>query len=514
MFLFTGLTINDDESHCLEPELQHEMDSCLKTAWVDGNEDAFDQILYYILNENVSIDYRQSETTMTSLMVASARGFPNLVEHLLGLGADPELKDTKQNWSAIDWARNFNQNHVLQIFEQFMESHHDEADQESIEEEVEISEEDEKRLELYHSTFDDDKVDHSLILHLIAHICKTKPDGAILVFLPGYDDIVGIKDRLYADKEFSKSSKYVIYMLHSMMQASNQRKVFRRPANGCRKIILATNIAETSITIDDVVFVIDSGKVKEKTYDALTSVTALRSVWISKANAVQRRGRAGRCKPGYCYHLMSRYRFHSLTLYQDAEILRMPIHELCLQTKLLAPVNVSIAAFLSKAIEAPPYLMIRNSLSLLKSIDALDEDEELTEMGKVLVDLPIDPCLGKMVLFGIMLKCIDPVVTIASSLAYRDPCKLPYSSSDSSSLFKMPFSNLTGILCRLHYILHFGLHPERLLSNHLSFFNSSLLWCLFSFNFFLKWSGKFFEMFMSAFKVKESFQNVKIFPNL
>lgn len=399
------------------------MDRCLKTAWVDGNEDVFDQIFHFIFNENVNIDYRHSETTMTTLMVASARGFANLVEHLLDLGADPELKDAKQNWSAVEWARNFNHNHVLQIFENFMEIHKEEGDETVVENEMGISKEDEERLELYHSTFDDDKVDHNLILCLISHIINMKQDGAILIFLPGYDDIISIKDRLFADKEFSKSNKYVIYMLHSMMQSSSQRKVFKKPPSGMRKIILATNIAESSITIDDVVFVIDAGKVKEKTYDALTSVSALRCVWISKANALQRRGRAGRCRPGYCYHLMSRYRFHCLALYQDAEILRMPIHELCLQTKLLAPVNVSIADFLSKALEAPPYLMIRSSVALLKSIDALDEEEELTEMGKILVDLPIDPRLGKMLLFGIMLKCIDPILTIATTLSYRDPCK-------------------------------------------------------------------------------------------
>ena len=418
---------DDDDSHCLDPEVRHEMDSCLKTAWVDGNEDVFDQILHLIFNENVKIDYRHSETTMTTLMVASARGFANLVERLLDLGADPKLKDAKQNWSAIDWARNFNQNHILQMFDHFLETHHDEAEEGANEDEMsKMSKEDEERLELYHSTFDDDKVDHSLILCLISHICRTKQDGAILVFLPGYDDIVAMKDRLFGDKEFSKSNKYVIFMLHSMMQLSGQRKVFRRPPTGVRKIILATNIAETSVTIDDVVFVIDSGKVKEKTYDALTSVSALRSVWISKANALQRRGRAGRCRPGHCYHLMSEHRFHSLALYQDAEILRTPIHELCLQTKLLAAVNVSIADFLSKSVEAPPYLMIKNSISLLKSIDAIDDDEELTEMGKILVDLPIDPRLGKMLLFGIMLKCIDPILTIATSLSYRDPCKFVF----------------------------------------------------------------------------------------
>ena len=419
------LQISDDNSSCLDLEVKQEMDSCLKTAWVDGNEEVFDQILHLILNENVNIDFRHSETTMTTLMVASARGFSNLVEHLLEMGADPELKDEKQCWSAMDWARNFKQGHIMQIFDNYMELHHEDAD-EATQNEEDVStlpKELQRRLEMYHNTFDDDKVDHNLVLKLISHICKTKQDGAILVFLPGYDDIVGIRDRLLGEKEFSKQSKYIIYTLHSMMQPSSQRKVFRRPPSGMRKIILSTNIAETSVTIDDVVFVIDSGKVKEKTFDPLTSVSALRSVWISKASALQRRGRAGRCRPGYCYHLMSRYRFHNLCLYQDAEILRTPIHELCLQTKLLAAVNVSIADFLTKAAEPPPFLMIRNSVSLLKSIDALDDEEELTVLGKLLVDLPIDPRLGKMVIFGIILKCLDPVLTIATSLAYRDPCK-------------------------------------------------------------------------------------------
>ncbi len=325
----------------------------------------------------------------------------------------------------VDWARNFNQGHIVSLFEHFNETHEDtvEEAEEKPEYSSGIEKEVQERLEMYHNTFDDDKVDYNLILSLISFICKSKSDGAILVFLPGYDDIVGVKDRLYGDSEFSKQNKYVIYMLHSMMQPVHQRKVFRRPPSGMRKIILSTNIAETSVTIDDVVFVIDSGRVKEKTFEALTSVSALRSVWISKASAMQRRGRAGRCRPGQCFHLMSRCRFHGLALYQDAELLRTPIHELCLQTKLLAAVNVSIADFLSKAPEAPSFLMIHNSIALLKAIDALDDEEELTELGKILVDLPIDPRLGKMILFGIVLKCLDSVLTIASCLAYRDPCE-------------------------------------------------------------------------------------------
>ena len=87
--------------------------------------------------------------------------------------------------------------------------------------------------------------------------------GAILVFLPGYDEIVTLRDMILEDRRFSDSNRYIIYTLHSMMQCSDQQRVFKRPASGVRKIVLSTNVAETSVTINDVVFVVDSGKVKE-----------------------------------------------------------------------------------------------------------------------------------------------------------------------------------------------------------------------------------------------------------
>ncbi|CAE1330762.1 YTHDC2 [Acanthosepion pharaonis] len=209
------------------------------------------------------------------------------------------------------------------------------------------------------------------------------------------------------------------------MQSTDQRKVFKIPPAGIRKIILSTNIAETSVTVNDVVYVIDSGKVKEKTFDALSSVTMLKTNWISKANSIQRKGRAGRVQPGICYHLFSRIRYDNLQLYQVPEMLRLPLHELCLQTKLLAPAQVSITDFLSKAPQTPAFLIIRNAVQLLKQIDALDPWEDLTEMGHHLADLPVAPSYGKMVLYAVVLKCLDPVLTIVCSLANKDPFMLP-----------------------------------------------------------------------------------------
>lgn len=214
-------------------------------------------------------------------------------------------------------------------------------------------------------------------------------------------------------------------MLHSNMQTLDQKKVLKSPPPGVRKIILSTNIAETSITVNDVVFVIDSGKVKEKSFDALSCVTMLKMVWISKASAIQRKGRAGRCQPGVCFRLFSKLRFENMLEFQTPELLRMPLQELCLHTKLLAPSSCPVVDFLMKAPDPPPALIVKNALQMLKTIDAMDPWEDLTELGYHLTELPVEPHLGKMVLCAVVLKCLDPVLTITCALAYRDPFVLP-----------------------------------------------------------------------------------------
>ncbi|XP_057292313.1 3'-5' RNA helicase YTHDC2-like [Hydractinia symbiolongicarpus] len=416
-------------------EMSKEMDSCLAQAWLSGDDEAFDQIIHLIMNENVLIDYQHSETKMTALIVAAARGNLTLTEQLVEFGAQIDIQDPKNKRDALGWAHHFGQNHVAVYLQSLMSEQNDESADTSAETvDDELDENDKRRLELYHKSFDDQRVDLGLIMSLLSYICKKSSSlqGAILIFLPGYDEIVSLRDCLSDDKEFSKRSKYQILLLHSMISTSNQRKVFAIPPKGVRKIILSTNIAETSITIKDVVYVIDSGKVKEKSHDAVSSISTLRTVWVSKASAIQRRGRAGRCASGFCYHLFSQDRFHHLQTYQDAEILRVPIHDLCLQTKMLAPVNVPISDYLAKAPEPPSNLMIRNSIRVLKSISALDENEDMTDLGKLLVEISIEPQLGKMVFMGLSLKCLEPAIIIACCSAYKEPFLLPTVASQKS----------------------------------------------------------------------------------
>lgn len=166
--------------------------------------------------------------------------------------------------------------------------------------------------------------------------------------------------------------------------------------------------------------VVDAGKVKQKSYDWLTDSTSLTTTDISQACAKQRAGRAGRIQNGFCYRLYSQKQYEAMEKYAVPEILRVPLTEVCLNAKMLAE-NHSIEEYLLKALQPPPVRNIRRSIELLKKIDALDSNENFTDLGIHLADMPVDCQFGKMILYSIMLRCVDPVVTIVSALSTKDP---------------------------------------------------------------------------------------------
>ncbi|XP_028274222.1 3'-5' RNA helicase YTHDC2 [Parambassis ranga] len=431
-----GRTFNklEDGMEQLEPWLMKEMDSCISNIFLNEDQDVFIQLFNLILHESVNVDYTHSETGATPLMVAAARGFLTQMEQLLALGADINMK-ASNGWTALDFAKHFQQANAADLLTSSIPlgegSMLDESALVQSGTAEEGTDEEQELLKLYHQNFDDQFVDLNLIMDVLHNICSTTTDGAVLIFLPGYEEIVALRDRiLYDDKRFStQSERYHVFTLHSDMRTQDQKKAMKTFPPGFRKIILSTNIAETSITINDVVFVIDSGKVKEKSFDTLSHVSMLKTVWISKASALQRKGRAGRCRPGVCFHLYSRLRFNNMLEFQVPQLLRMPLQELCLQTKLLAPCSCLVAEFLSKAPQPPSAHAIRNAVQMLKTIGAMEQNEDLTDLGYHLADLPVEPHLGKMVLCAVVLKCLDPILTIACTLAYRDPFTLPNQSS-------------------------------------------------------------------------------------
>uniref|UniRef100_A0AAX7VGM5 RNA helicase n=1 Tax=Astatotilapia calliptera TaxID=8154 RepID=A0AAX7VGM5_ASTCA len=398
VMLYIVLLQNEKDTEQMEPWLRREMDSCISSIFLNEDQDSFIQLFNLILSESVNVDYMHSETGTTPLMAAAGRGFITQLEQLLSLGADINIK-ASNGWTALDFAEHFQQTDTVDLLKSSIPLGEVSNLNESalVQCDPEMSLEDQELLRLYHHSFDDQWVDLELIMNLLHNICSNTSDGAILIFLPGYDEIVELRDRiLHDDKRFSgQSERYHVFTLHSDMQTQDQKKALKTSPPGVRKIILSTNIAETSITINDVVFVIDSGKVKEQ--DAL-------------------------------FHLL---KFHIRLFIPIILNTRSccVCKELCLQTKLLAPSSCPVAEFLAKAPQPPPTHAVRNAVQMLKKIDAMNQFEDLTDLGYHLADLPVEPNLGKMVLCAVVLKCLDPILTIACTLAYRDPFILPTQSS-------------------------------------------------------------------------------------
>ncbi|KAI0999218.1 ATP-dependent DNA/RNA helicase [Podosphaera aphanis] len=268
---------------------------------------------------------------------------------------------------------------------------------------------------------DDALIPYGLVSTTIAHIVRSTSEGAILTFLPGLKDLEEVQKCLLKrplDVDFSRVSQYQIILLHSLMK-DNQNTLFEPSPPGCRKIILATNIAETSITISDVQHVVDTGKLNEMHYDPMTRIKNLKCTWASKSNARQRAGRAGRVQNGNYYALFSESRFESLREYGLPQMLRSDLQDVCLSTKGQV-LKYPIKDFLADAVEKPPTEAVDTAIKDLIDLGALTENEDITPLGRLLHSLPLDPDLGKMIVLGVIFRCFDPLLTLAAASSERD----------------------------------------------------------------------------------------------
>ncbi|KAF4090320.1 hypothetical protein AMELA_G00050480 [Ameiurus melas] len=297
------------------------------------------------------------------------------------------------------------------------------------------------------AAMDLDKINMDLVESLLEWIVNrdhSYPPGAVLVFLPGLAEIKQLYEQLQANRMFNnrRTKKCVVYPLHSSLSNEEQQAVFTRPPEGVTKIIISTNIAETSVTIDDVVYVIDSGSMKEKRYDASRSMESLEDVWVSRANALQRRGRAGRVASGVCFHLFTSHRFtHHLSQQQLPEIQRVPLEQLCLRIKVLEVFSKSpLHSVFSRLIEPPAQGSLDAAKQRLCALGALTEAECLTPLGWHLACLPVDVRIGKLMLLGAIFRCLDPALTIAASLAFKSPFVSPWDKREEANERKLSFS--------------------------------------------------------------------------
>lgn len=262
-----------------------------------------------------------------------------------------------------------------------------------------------------------DYIDSCVKTCLTVHL--TKDNGDILVFLTGKMDIDTCCDVLDEKlKELRKEDddipEYDILPIYSQMPADLQAKVFHSARKGVRKIVVATNIAETSLTIDNIKYVVDAGYYKLKIYNSKMGMDTLQVAPISLANASQRSGRAGRTGPGVAYRLYTESAAKN-ELYSETipEIQRTNLANTLLLLRSLKVNDISRFPFL----DAPPDVTITGSLYELWSMGALDDSGNLTELGTKMVKFPMEPSLSKLLINSIDLGCSEEMITIVSMLS-------------------------------------------------------------------------------------------------
>jgi len=295
---------------------------------------------------------------------------------------------------------------------------------------------------------DEWEINYDLIVELLLKIAQSSEyqfySKAILIFLPGLAEIRKLNDMLlghpffHGFKNDAPGGKWVVYPLHSTIANEDQEQAFLVPPQGTRKIVLATNIAETGITIPDITCVIDSVKHKEMRFDEKKQLSRLISTFISRANAKQRRGRAGRVQNGLCFHLITKNRHDTwLKEQQEPEMLRLSLQDLILRVKICKLGGIEDT--LSQALDAPSSRSIRRAMESLIETKALTTSEELTALGRQLAKLPLDVYLGKLLLLGCMHQCIDVAVTIAAIISSKSPFISPFGQRAEADTVKLGY---------------------------------------------------------------------------
>ena len=259
----------------------------------------------------------------------------------------------------------------------------------------------------------------------VADIHRAGHPGHVLAFLPGEDAIrrTGLAIGRHKIKDLE------VMPLYGALKREDQERVFE-PCAGRRKVVLATNIAETSITIDDIRHVIDSGLAKVPRVNPRTGITILREEGISRASADQRKGRAGRTAPGRCVRLYSQASYHQRPSYTDEEILRLDLSETVLRLIDLGVRDVEDFAFPTP----PPPARLHAALGALHAMGAIDRDRRLTHIGERMVHFPLSPQLARMVVEAAEQApdVVDEVLIAAAFLSTRSPQQYPAGQEDEA----------------------------------------------------------------------------------
>lgn len=323
----------------------------------------------------------------------------------------------------------------------------------------------------------EDHVDGAVKQTLAIHL--SYPPGDILVFMTGQEDVeatcAAIAERLGTLGD--GVPPLLLLPMYSQLPADLQAKIFECSENAQRKCVISTNVAETSITLDGIRYVVDCGYCKLKVYNPRVGMDSLHVTPIARANAQQRAGRAGRTGPGFCYRLYTERQFRDELLEtQVPEIQRTNLGNVVLLLKSLGVEDLLDFAFM----DAPPQENILNSMYQLWVLGALDNTGGLSASGAKMAEFPLDPPLAKMLLFAETLECTQEVLTVVSCLSvpalFFRPKDREAESDTAREKFFVPESDHLTLLnvyeqwsarsfdknwCDRHYVHHKGLRKAR-----------------------------------------------------
>ncbi|HJV07895.1 MAG TPA: ATP-dependent RNA helicase HrpA [Chromobacteriaceae bacterium] len=255
--------------------------------------------------------------------------------------------------------------------------------------------------------------------------------GDMLVFLPGEREIRDTAEKLRK----SGIRGYEILPLFARLSNEDQQKIFK-PSGG-RRIVLATNVAETSLTVPGIKYVIDTGHARINRYSPRAKVEQLQVENISQAAARQRAGRCGRVQAGVCIRLYSEEDFNARPAFTDPEIVRSNLAAVILRMAALRLGRVDDFPF----IEPPSSRLIADGYQVLTELGAVDDKSELTAIGKELARLPVDPKIGRMLLAGREYQCVREVLIIAAALSIQDPRERPFEARDAAERAQARFND-------------------------------------------------------------------------
>lgn len=333
-------------------------------------------------------------------------------------------------------------------------------------------------VEIFHArTPMEDYVDAAVKQAVKVHLGGT--EGDILIFMPGQEDIevtcAMVKNQL---EELDEAPPLAVLPIYSQLPSDLQAKIFQKAPGGIRKCIVATNIAETSLTVDGILFVIDPGYCKLKVFNPRIGMDALQVFPISQASANQRAGRAGRTGPGKCFRLYTERQFKEEMLKATVpEIQRTNLANVILLLKSLGVDDLLKFHFM----DAPPQDNMLNSMYQLWTLGALDNTGRLTDLGRKMVEFPLDPTLSKMLIVSEGMQCSDEILTVVSMLSVPAIFFRPKGREEDADSKKEKFQV-----------------PE---SDHLSFLNVYLQWRLHKYS--TKWCNDNFIHAKAMRKVRE-----------